>query len=94
MATAQWHSDYQASLKNRDMESLLYIIDDCQRAIEAMPENPKAGQYADEIHYCRAEIARRQAQPKSQLVREFARKHGLQVIEISNGVACIKIEEM
>lgn len=88
---AQWHSEYQQSLKSRDLASLEYIIADCQAAIDAMPDNPKAGQYADEIHYCRAEIARRQSQPKAQLVREFARKHGFKV-EISNGVATINLD--
>jgi hypothetical protein len=68
--TGKWHSEYQDKLRMKkedgsyvyDNESLKYIIQDCKDAIEAMPDNPKAGQYADEIHYCAAELRRRQAE--------------------------------
>ncbi len=66
--TGKWHSEYQAKLKARkedgsyvyDDASLKYIIKDCNDALDAFPENPKAGQYADEIHYCATELRRRQ----------------------------------
>ena len=32
---------------------------DCSRALEAMPDNPKAGQYQDEILYCAMELNKR-----------------------------------
>lgn len=67
--TGRWHSEYQDKLRAKkedgsyvyDNESLRYIIDDCKAALDAMPDNPKAGQYEDEIHYCAAELRRRQA---------------------------------
>jgi hypothetical protein len=67
--TGKWHSQYQAKLKSKksdgtyayNNDSLKYIIQDCKNALDAMPDNSKAGQYADEIHYCVAELRRRQA---------------------------------
>jgi hypothetical protein len=37
------------------------VIQDCKRAMAAMPENPKCGQYADEIHYAGMELRKRGA---------------------------------
>jgi len=53
------HTNYPKSLKSKSTESLLFIIRDCQEALKAMPDNPKAGHYADEINYCSMEINRR-----------------------------------
>ena len=66
--TGKWHSEYIDKLKARNEDgsyvypdsSLKYIIQDCTNALDAMPENPKAGQYQDEIHYCASELRRRQ----------------------------------
>lgn len=55
----QWHSEYMAKVKTLPNESLRYIIEDCRNAMHAMPDNPKWGQYADEVHYCHMEINRR-----------------------------------
>ena len=55
----QWHSEYQAMCKKRDLESLRYVLWDCRVAITANPQNPKCGQYADEAHYCAMEITKR-----------------------------------
>ena len=53
------HSEYQADCKNRSETSLRHVIEDCKQAIAAMPDNPNAGYYADEIHYCSMELRRR-----------------------------------
>lgn len=55
----QWHSEYQKLCRQRDLESLHYVRDDCRNAMIANPANPKCSQYADEAHYCSHEIARR-----------------------------------
>ena len=55
----QWHTEYMAMVKTLPTESLRHIIEDCRNAMEAMPSNPKWGQYADEVHYCHMEIKRR-----------------------------------
>ena len=62
----QWHSEYQKLCRNRDLESLQYIIDDCRAAMLAMPDNPKCSQYADEAHYCAMEISRRTQKTRGQ----------------------------
>lgn len=56
---SNWHSDYMKLCKKRDNAELRYVIEDCRAAIEAKPENPKCGQYMDEIHYCAMELKRR-----------------------------------
>jgi len=58
--TGRWHSEYIAKTKRMDDESLRYVISDCRNAMDAMPDNPKCGQYADEAHYCAMELRRRQ----------------------------------
>lgn len=55
------HAAYQKKVKKYSDASLLYIIGDCQKAIEAYPEGHKAGYYADEISYCAMELRRRRA---------------------------------
>jgi hypothetical protein len=57
--TGKWHSQTMAKFKVLSDESLKYIMFDCRQALKAMPDNPKAGQYMDEIHYCLMELARR-----------------------------------
>ena len=53
------HSDYQKKVKTLSIESLRFIIRDCQEAINSMPNNPKNGFYQDEIHYCVMELNKR-----------------------------------
>ena len=50
------HTEYPAMLKLKNDDTLRFIILDCQRALKAMPDNPKAGYYADEINYCAMEL--------------------------------------
>ena len=61
------HSAYIAKTRTLSDAQLLYIIKDAREAIEANPDNPKAGHYADEIHYCAAEIKRRKDELKAAL---------------------------
>jgi len=56
-----WHSQTMKHFRTVPQESLKYIIFDCFRALEAMPDNPKAGQYQDEISYAGMELKRRQS---------------------------------
>ena len=53
------HTKYPKSLKSKTVAQLLYIIQDCREALEAMPESPKAGYYSDEINYCSMELSSR-----------------------------------
>lgn len=53
------HSRYPLILKGTSDGELYFIIHDCKAAIAAMPDGPKAGYYADEIHYASMELARR-----------------------------------
>ena len=53
------HAQYQKNLKKKPIESLRFIIEDCKESLRAMPDNPKAGVYMDEINYCMMEISRR-----------------------------------
>ena len=59
--TGRWHSQTIKRFRSLPRESLKYIIFDCFRALEAMPDNPKAGQYQDEISYAGMELKRRQS---------------------------------
>ncbi len=53
------HTNYPKTLKTKSLESLKFIIKDCQEAIAANPENPKNSFYQDEICYCGMEIKKR-----------------------------------
>lgn len=53
-------AEYEKMARKMETSSLQYVIQDCQKALEAMPDNPKAGYYMDEIHICAAELRRRQ----------------------------------
>ena len=53
------HSEYQRKLKKYSIEALKYIIQDCQKAIAANPENSNNSYYSDEICYCGMELRRR-----------------------------------
>ena len=54
-----WHTETMASYKVKPSDQLKFIITDCQEAIDAMPDNPKAGQYADCINYAAMELNKR-----------------------------------
>jgi hypothetical protein len=54
------HTEYIKQTKKMSEASLRYIIKDCQEAIEANHDNPKNGDYADEICYCGMELKRRE----------------------------------
>ncbi len=57
--TGKWHTQTMKRYKGLDIESLKYIMFDCREALKALPDNLKAGQYMDEIHYCLMELSRR-----------------------------------
>ena len=53
------HSGYIKHTKTMDIAALLFVLKDCREAIAANPENPKNGDYADQVSYCGMEITRR-----------------------------------
>ena len=53
------HNALKKAAKARTDEALRFVIDDAKAAIEANPDNPKSGHYADEIAYCAEELQRR-----------------------------------
>jgi hypothetical protein len=53
------HNRYPKLCRTRSEAELRFTIADCQAALRAMPDNPKAGYYLDEINYCADELARR-----------------------------------
>jgi hypothetical protein len=59
-----WHTQEINRVKKLTDEMLRYNILDCREAIAANPENPKCGQYTDTMHYCYAELRKRQALAK------------------------------
>ena len=54
------HAEYQERLRGLPNRALRFIIQDATEALEAMPDGPNAGYYADEISYAGAELKRRQ----------------------------------
>jgi len=53
------HIEYPKQCRRRSDAELRFTITDCQTALRAMPDNPNAGYYLDEINYCAHELARR-----------------------------------
>jgi len=53
------HDFYQKKVRTMDDSALRFVIQDCAAALEAWPDQPNAGYYADEIHYCAMELKRR-----------------------------------
>lgn len=53
------HAAYQATLRTKSMAELRFIAKDAREAMDAQPDGPNAGYYADEVHYAAAEIKRR-----------------------------------
>ena len=58
------HKAYMQKVKKLSEESLRFIIQDCREAMSAMPNSPKNGYYADEIHYCNMELLNRKNKGK------------------------------
>ena len=50
------HSEYQLTIMGVELHFLEYVIKDCTSVLEAWKDHPNTGYYADEIHYCLAEI--------------------------------------
>ena len=55
----------KAQARKLDADSLRHVWNDCENALQAMPNNPKAGQYLDEQHTCSMELARRRRQNRN-----------------------------
>ena len=61
MDNQNWHTTEQNKCSKATDSSLRFIIQDCRDALSANPDNPKAGQYMDTVHYCYAELKKRGA---------------------------------
>ena len=59
LETQRWHGEFPKECRAKSVESLRYIIADCQAAIAANPTGEKAGHYSDTISYCGMELRRR-----------------------------------
>ena len=55
-----WHTKTMAAFKDKSNDSLKFIRQDAHEASMANPDNPKAGQYMDEVHYAGMELSKRQ----------------------------------
>ena len=53
------HIEYPKSLVGKTTAELLFIIEDCQESIKALPSNPNCSFYADEICYAGMELRKR-----------------------------------
>ena len=53
------HVEYPKKLRAMKESQIRFIITDCKAALAALPDNPNAGYYLDEINYCSDELARR-----------------------------------
>ena len=53
------HAAYPKLCRTRSDAELLYVIADCRATLDAWPDQPNHGYYADEINYCADELARR-----------------------------------
>jgi len=58
------HAWIQKHYRTKTDEELHFIIEDAQRAMEAMPEGSGAGKYADQQHYAAMELQRRRRSGK------------------------------
>ena len=55
------HAEYQRKLKHKTVAELQFIIKDATEAQQVNPTNDNNGYYADEVHYCLAELRKRRA---------------------------------
>lgn len=53
------HGEYQEHLKKKSDSELKHIIKDANEALQANPDNPKAGYYKDEALYAAMELKKR-----------------------------------
>lgn len=74
------HAEYQKNLKSKSVDELTYIIQDATDAANAAQgmQSSNEGYYRDEVHYCLAELRRRQttiaklmASPREQYLEEL-----------------------
>ena len=65
------HTQYQKDLRKKDSDAVLFILNDAKQALEAMPDGPNAGYYADEVCYCGMELTRR----KDGVARQYQQRN-------------------
>lgn len=59
LASDNWHTKTMAAFRDKSNDSLAFIRQDASYAAKANPDNPKAGQYMDEVHYASMELKKR-----------------------------------
>lgn len=55
-----WHTKTMAQHRDKSNDALRFTQRDAHDAARANPDNPKAGQYEDEMHYAGMELRKRQ----------------------------------
>lgn len=53
------HAAYMAAIEGKPSCALRFTVKDALEALDAMPDSPNAGYYADEVHYCLMELQKR-----------------------------------
>lgn len=66
LASDNWHTKTMAAFRDKSNDSLAFIRQDASEAAKAKPDNPKAGQYMDEVHYASMELKKRQPTKKEE----------------------------
>ncbi len=56
MPKTMLHAEYQERIQALPSIALRHIAKDAREAVEAMPDGPNAGYYADEVSYCNMEL--------------------------------------
>lgn len=59
------------------IEQLSYTLADCREALQAMPDNPKAGVYMDTIHACRSELNKRKSEKPIEVTIDLTMQRAL-----------------
>ena len=59
LQSENWHTKTMAAFKDKSNDALKFIQQDAAAAAKANPNNPKAGQYMDEVHYASMELKKR-----------------------------------
>jgi hypothetical protein len=55
------HAEYQKGLKSKSVPELLFLCQDANEAMGAMPNGENAGYYADEVNYSAMELRNRES---------------------------------
>lgn len=77
------HTEYPKMLKKKSIAELKFIIKDAREAMEAMPNNPNYGYYADEVNYAAMELNNRMKSQVKEAEEEILTK------KLNNGATAL-----